>query len=160
MKLLLRWQLAAASMGAAAIHFAVIVPHLNEYRPYGIFFLAVGWFQAIWAVLVVTSEDRRPLALGLVVNALVIGVWVWSRTAGLPLGPGPGTAEEIGASDSISTALEALIVVLTMFLLTRISPWREPSRRVLLEAAIVTWAVVIVLTVPAILAEAETGMGH
>ena len=161
MKPLLRWQLAAASMGAAAIHFAVIVPHLNEYRPYGVFFLAVGWFQAIWAVLVVMSEDRRLLALGLVVNAVVIGVWVWSRTAGLPLGPEPGTAEEIGAADSISTALEAVIVVLTTLLLAHISPWREPSRRIVVGAAIVTWALVIALSVPAILAESETmTMGH
>ena len=153
---LLRWELAAASLGAAGIHFAVIVPHFNEYRPYGVFFLAVAWFQAIWAVLVVTIEDRRLLLAGLIVNAVVIGIRVWSRTAGLPAGPEPGTPEEIGAADSISTALEAVIVVWITLLLAHTFRWREPSRRVVVGSAVVVWGVVILLTVLAILTEAET----
>lgn len=157
----LRWQLVAASLGAAGIHFAVIVPHFNEYRPYGVFFFAVAWFQAIWAVLVVSSEDRRVFLIGLIVNAIVVGIWVWSWTAGLPIGPDPGTAEEIGAADSTSTALEAVIVVWTTLLFAPIPMWREPSRRVVVGSAVVVWTVVIFLTVLAILAEAETAStGH
>jgi hypothetical protein len=158
---LLRWELVAASLGAAGIHFAVIVPHFNEYRPYGVFFLAVAWFQAIWAVLVVTNEDRRLLLAGLAVNAVVVGIWVWSRTAGLPIGPEPGMPEEIGAADSISTALEAVIVVWTTLLLASIFRWREPSRRVVVGSALFVSAAVIVLTVVAIVAEAESAStGH
>jgi hypothetical protein len=56
---LLRWQLAAASLGAAAIHFAVIVPHFNEYTAFGVFFLVVAWFQAAWA-----CWSRRPTTAG------------------------------------------------------------------------------------------------
>lgn len=156
-----RWELAAATTGAAAIHFAVIAPHFVEYRPFGFFFLAIAWFQALWAVLILTTNDRRLLVVGLVVNAIVVGVWVWSRTAGLPIGPEPGTAEEIGAADSISTALEAVIVVGTTLLLAPIPRWREPSRRAVIGSAVVVWTVVILLTALAILAEAETvSTGH
>jgi hypothetical protein len=158
---LLRWELAAASLGAAGIHFAVIVPHFNEYRPYGVFFLAVAWFQALWGVLVVTSGDRRLLLAALVVNAAVIVLWVWSRTAGLPLGPHPGVPEAIGAADVISTALEAVIVAGTSLLLASLVRWREPSRGVVVGSAVLVWVVVIVLTVVAILGEAEAASaGH
>lgn len=158
---LLRWELAAASLGAAGIHFAVIVPHFNEYRPYGVFFLAVAWFQAVWAVLVVTTEDRRLLLLGLIVNAAVVVVWVWSRTAGLPIGPEPGVPEEIRAADVISTGLEASIVVWTTLLLAPVYWWREPSRRVVIGSAVLVWAVVIGLTALAIVVEAEgNSAGH
>ena len=67
---------------------------------------------------------------GLVVNAVVVGIWVWSRTVGLPIGPKPGTPEQIGAADSISTGLEAVIDVWTTLLLAPIFRWREPSRPV------------------------------
>lgn len=153
---LLRWQLAAASLGAAGIHFAVIVPHFNEYTLYGVLFLAVAWFQALWAVLVVVSEDRKVLLAGLLVNAVVIAIWVWSRTAGLPLGPEPGVAEQVGPADAISTGLEALIVLWTTLLLAPIYRWREPSRRFVIGSAVLVWTVVVLVTAIAIFAEAET----
>jgi hypothetical protein len=149
------------SLGAAGIHFVVIVPHFNEYTPYGVFFLAVAWFQATWAVLVVTSADRRLLAVGLAVNAVVVGIWIWSRTGGLPIGPEPGVAEEIGAADIISTVLEAVIVVWTTLLLAPFYRWREPSRRFVIGSAMFVWAVVILVTALAIIAEAESARaGH
>jgi hypothetical protein len=153
---LVRWNLAAVSLGAAGIHFAVIVPHLDEYTPFGIFFLIVAWFQTTWAVLVVATNDRRVLTAGLVVNALVMAIWVWSRTAGLPIGPEPGVAEEIGPADTISTALEAVLVVWTTLLLARVYRWREPSRRFVFGSALFVWAVVVLLTAVAVMAEVES----
>ena len=41
--------LAALSVGAAAIHFAVVFEHFNEYVLYGVFFLIISWAQAIRA---------------------------------------------------------------------------------------------------------------
>ncbi len=35
--------LAALSVGAAAIHFAVIFEHFDEYVLYGVFFLVIAW---------------------------------------------------------------------------------------------------------------------
>lgn len=158
---LLRWQLAAASLGAAAIHFAVIVPHFNKYTPFGIFFLVIPWFQAAWAVLVPIADDRRLLLAGVVLNAVVVLVWIWSRTAGLPIGPAPGIAEEVGAPDGIATSLEAVIIVWTTLLLSPLSRWREPSRHFAVGSAVFVWTVVVVLTALAIIAEAEsTPAGH
>jgi hypothetical protein len=157
---LLRWNLAAASLGAAAMRFAVAVAHFNEYRPYGVFFLAVAWFQAIWATLVVTTAERRLLLVGIVLNAAVVAIWVWSRTAGLPIGPQPGTPEEVGAADSISTGLEAAIVVWATLPLVPFFRWRRPSRGVVVGSALFVWAIVITLTVLAILAEAESTPVH
>jgi hypothetical protein len=158
---LVRWNLAAVSLGAAGIHFAVIVPHLDEYTPFGVFFLIVAWFQATWAVLVVVTDDRRILTAGLVVNALVMAIWVWSRTTGLPIGPEPGVAEDLGPADTISTALEAVLVVWTTLLLARVYRWREPSRRFVLGSAVFVWTVVVLLTAVAIMAEVESPpVGH
>jgi hypothetical protein len=47
---------------------------------------------------------------GAVGNALVIGMWLVSRTIGAPLGPSPWVPETIGIEDSLSTAFEILIV--------------------------------------------------
>src|SRR5215204_3734622 len=59
------------------------------------------------------------LAVGLVVNAAVVAIWIVSRTAGLPIGPEPGTAEPAAFLDVLSTILEIGIVVVTAALLVR-----------------------------------------
>ena len=45
---LLLGALAALSVGAAAIHFAVIFEHFDEYSLYGVFFLVLAWAQLVW----------------------------------------------------------------------------------------------------------------
>src|SRR5215470_13394658 len=47
--------LAALSVGAAAIHFAVTFAHFNEYLLYGVFFLIIAWAQMIWAAAAVVA---------------------------------------------------------------------------------------------------------
>src|SRR5215469_4359432 len=42
--------LTALSVGAAAIHFAVVFEHFAEYILYGVFFLVIAWAQLIWPV--------------------------------------------------------------------------------------------------------------
>src|SRR4051795_1654613 len=42
--------LAAAAVGAGAIHLAFAPEHLVEYRPLGIGFIAAGVLQLLWAV--------------------------------------------------------------------------------------------------------------
>ena len=43
--------LASLSVGAAAIHFAVVFEHFAEYTLYGVFFLVISWAQIIWPVI-------------------------------------------------------------------------------------------------------------
>jgi hypothetical protein len=97
-------------------------------------------------VLVAKTDDRRLLLVGVVANAVVVLVWNWSRTAGLPIGPNPGVAEEVGAPDGVSTTLEAVIIVWTTLLLTQVYRWREPSRRFAVGSAVFVWTVVVGLT--------------
>lgn len=107
------------SVGAALIHFTVIGEHFAEYRLYGAFFFAVSVFQMAWALLVTARPGRWMLLCGAAVNLLIIGAWVQSRTVGLPLGPMPWHRVTAGFGDTVSTALEALLVAFSVVLVHR-----------------------------------------
>lgn len=109
------------SGAAAAVHFAVVGVHFDEYWVFGTFFLVVAWFQAAWAVLVVARPSRSQLLIGAIVNGAVIVIWLWSRTGGLPIGPESGEAEAAEFIDVVATALETLLVIGCLAMLR---PWR------------------------------------
>jgi hypothetical protein len=113
----LRFAVAVASAGAAAIHFAVIDQHVVEYWLFGVFFVVVALAQLGWAVAVVSNPTRTVYVVGALGNALIVMTWVISRTSGLPLGPEAGEPEPVGVADVVSTALEVVIVVGTLPLL-------------------------------------------
>jgi hypothetical protein len=119
--------LAVTSLATAGIHFAVMGEHFREYVAFGVFFSLVAWFQALWALGIAVSPTRPLLTVGLVVNAAVVVIWVVSRTAGLPIGPEPGTAEPAAFLDVLSTILEIGIVVVTATLLLRGRPAASPG---------------------------------
>jgi hypothetical protein len=114
---LLRFAVAVASAGAAAIHFAVIDQHVVEYWLFGVFFVVVALAQLGWVVAVVSTPTRTVYVVGALGNALIVMTWVLSRTSGLPLGPEAGEPEPVGVADVVSTALEVVIVVGTLLLL-------------------------------------------
>jgi len=156
--------LAALSMAAAAIHFAVMGEHFAEYVPFGVFFSVVAWLQASWAVGVIVLPSRRLLLAGLVGNALVALVWLASRTAGLPIGPEAGAPEPASFVDVLSTILEVAIVVGTATLLLRGRPtpsvqrlrvWLGLAGLVVTLAMLTTWSVAAGAT-----SEGEQGMDH
>jgi hypothetical protein len=158
---LIRWQLAAFSAGAAALHFAEVELHLDEWWLFGAFFFAVAWFQVGWAVLVVVRGERFLLTTGLAVNAAVVLIWVWSRTTGLPMGPEAGEPEAIGAADLFATILELVILLGATVLLSRIRPSREPSRAAVIATAISAWVLVVAATALAFfLAPEESAVPH
>ncbi len=119
--------LAVTSLATAGIHFAVMGEHFREYVAFGVFFSLVAWFQALWAIGVVVAPTRPMLTVGLVVNAAVVAIWIVSRTAGLPIGPEPGTAEPAAFLDVLSTVLEIGIVAVTATLLVRGHPASSPD---------------------------------
>jgi hypothetical protein len=105
----------ALSLGAAAVHLWVVPEHAAEFQPFGLAFLVVAIFQARWASIYVARRPRRLLQLGLLVNAAVIAVWVWSRTAGLPWGATPNTPEPFGGADLTATSFElGLVAILAL----------------------------------------------
>jgi hypothetical protein len=143
--------LASLSVGAAAIHFAVIFEHFAEYALYGAFFLVIAWAQMIWAAVVLWRPSRPWLWLGLAGNALVLVVYVASRTAGLPIGPDVGHPEPAGGLDVVSAVLELALVAGCAALLWRPSLADRPVRRLGGFAGVATLAAVpaIVIAVTA-----------
>src|SRR5262245_12292004 len=108
----LRLSAALFLLGAACIHLAVVPEHLVEYASFGLFFLAVGLAQGALAVALLVRPSSRLLLVGAAGNLVVIGVWLASRTLGLP--GLPGTPEAIGLPDLLATMMEYAAVVLLL----------------------------------------------
>ena len=115
----LRWLLAALSLGAGVIHFAVSGEHYDVSWAHGTFFAVVAWLQLSWAVAVVLRPTRSLLTAGVLLNAGILGVWVVSRIWGVPIGPDAWTPESIAVSDALSSAFELGIVALALAVLVR-----------------------------------------
>jgi hypothetical protein len=98
------------SLGAAAIHFAVVPEHFEEWWAFGLFFVTVGWFQALWPMAYLVQPSRQLVWLGIGVNLATVFVWVWSRTAGLPFGPEAGIVENVGSRDLLASVFELVLV--------------------------------------------------
>ncbi len=121
--------LASLSVGAAAIHFAVVFEHFAEYTLYGVFFLMISWAQLIWPVVLIWRPSRLWLWLGIAGNAVVIAVYIASRTIGLPFGPDLHNPESVGALDVVSCVLEFGLIVGCAALLWRPSFADRPVAR-------------------------------
>jgi hypothetical protein len=121
--------LAALSAGAAAIHFAVTFGHFADYTLYGVFFLVLSWAQLIWPAVLFWRPSRPWLWLGIGGNAIVLAVYVASRTTGLPFGPDLHHPEAVGALDVVSCVLEAGLIAGCAALLWRPSLADRPAAR-------------------------------
>jgi len=115
----LRWVLAALSLGAGVIHFAVSGEHYDLSWAHGTFFAVIAWLQLSWAVAVVLRPTRRLLIAGVLLNAGILGVWAVSRVWGIPIGPDAWTPESIAVSDALSSACELGIVALALAVVVR-----------------------------------------
>jgi hypothetical protein len=150
--------MAALSVGAAAIHFAVMFEHFSEYSLYGVFFLILAWAQLVWPVVLIALPSltwsparARPagfpvgwswsgltpvaarrvavwLWLGIVGNAGVLVVYFSSRSIGLPIGPDTKTVEAWGGLDLVCAIEEILLVVIAAAVLARPGLLARPVR--------------------------------
>ena len=140
----------AAAAGSALVHFAVAPEHFGEWRGFGLFFVLCAEVQLGWALLLGRTHGPRMLSLGLTGSLLLVGLWVLSRTSGLPFGPDPGVAEEVGIPDLVSVALELLTASACAWALlapTQSSPRvRAPLRTVavVFAVALTTWGLTAV----------------
>src|ERR687897_213416 len=115
----LRWFLAALSVGAGFIHFAVSGGHYDVSWMHVTFFAVLAWLQIAWAVGVILRPTRRFLTPRGVPNPRVVRVWGNSRIWGVPVGPDAWTPEAVSLADVLSTGFEAGIVVLSLAVLVR-----------------------------------------
>ena len=119
---------AALSIVAGYIHLVVAPEHFKEWWGYGIFFLTVAIAQAVYGVALLLRPRRSLLAVGFIGNLLLIVLWVWTRTVGVPLiGPGAGEREAVASIDMVSKAVE-LALVLSLAALMRGQHPSAPER--------------------------------
>src|ERR1700733_3763140 len=162
---LLLGALAALSVGAAAIHFAVIFEHFDEYSLYGVFFLVLAWAQLVWpAVLVALALAARRVAawlwLGIAGNAVVLVIYFASRSIGLPIGPDTTQVEAWGGLDLVCAAEEILLVVIAAAVLARPGLLARPVRfrsRAWSLASLLAAPVVVVAATAAVMTPAWAG---
>jgi FtsP/CotA-like multicopper oxidase with cupredoxin domain len=115
-------------LGAAVIHFAVVSEHLQEYPPYGVFFVVAGLVQVALAGAVLAAPGRRLFLAGAAVSLGLVALWAVSHTTGLPLGPAPGRPEQPGIPDVICVALELAAACLFLLLAGRRARRAAPRR--------------------------------
>lgn len=123
-----------AMAGAGAVHLAAVFDHWHEWRPAGVFMLAAGFVQLIWIAWVGNDVTQRKLIAGVAGNAAIVGVWLATRTIGLPFGPMAGVAEEPHLPDLVATGLEVLFVIAAAGMLIDGAP--RPARRLMALAVV------------------------
>jgi hypothetical protein len=78
---------ALLTLGAPIIHSLVVAHHLQEYLPFGLFFIVVGAAQVALAGAIVVWPSRKLFAWAAVGTLAVLALYAVSRTVGLPFGP-------------------------------------------------------------------------
>jgi hypothetical protein len=129
---------AVLSLLAAWVHLAYTASHLRQWWAYGVFFLATGVGQALFAPLVLRRPAPAVALLGIAGNLAIVGMYVVSRTAGPPLGPHAHVPEPAGPIDLATTGAEIVLVgVLLTLLGARMRRWAVNG---LLAGGAVLWA--------------------
>ena len=108
--------LAVGSLIVAGIHVSVCPEHFKENALYGSFFVVLATSQAGWAALVLARPRRLILRLGAAANVATIGLWLVSRTSGLPFGPEKWEVESFGRLDIAASVIEAALAAAALCL--------------------------------------------
>jgi hypothetical protein len=97
---------------AALIHYYVMPPHFEEWWGYGTFFLVVGAFQGLYALVLLQWPGPSLFFCGIVANLGVVALWLVTRTVGIPFfGPHAGEVEAFGVADLAATTVELALSV-------------------------------------------------
>jgi hypothetical protein len=153
----LAWVLAGLSAAAGVIHFAVLTEHTGGDLIVPIGFAVTGWIQlAIAGVIVARRPSPALYWTAIVANLVFIGIWAWSRTAGLPFDPYNGVAEPVGALDLTAALLQAATIVVASVLLIAPDAMKVPSRVSLVVGLELLALATIVMVVP----QSDSGSGH
>ena len=96
----------------AAIHFQVAPEHYSEWWGYGTFFVLCAAAELMFFWTVARHPTPLVLQVGIWGSMATIMMYLVSRTAGIPLGPGSGAVEGIDLLGIEATTAEALLVVI------------------------------------------------
>jgi hypothetical protein len=117
LRLVLRVVVASTLVGAAVIHAAQAPSHLAEWWAAGVTFVGLAAAQAVLGAAAAVWADRWVWQLAQAVSLATIGLWILSRTVGLPGGPEAGLPEPLGRADLVATGLETATVLAASLLL-------------------------------------------
>ncbi|MBI2844927.1 MAG: hypothetical protein HYX86_00100 [Chloroflexi bacterium] len=123
----LRLWAAALSIGAALIHGIATPEHLAEWWGYGLFFIAAAMAQGFYGFILLLqpwrydetgaitrsgeSYARLFYILGVAGNAAIIGLYIITRTVGIPFfGPEAGEVEPVTPISVISKVIEVALI--------------------------------------------------
>jgi hypothetical protein len=127
----LRAAVATVTLGTAWVHLAYFESHWAQWWAYGAFFLVVGVAQALFALLILARPRPWVAVAGIAGTLAVIGMYVASRTIGMPVGPHADFAERAGTVDLATTAAEVGVVAMLLVLVG------GGTRRAVLNAVLV-----------------------
>jgi hypothetical protein len=125
------------SLLAALAHALAAPSHLAEWWAYGAFFVTTVLGQAGFAALVLVRQQTWLLLAGITGNLAIVGMYVLSRTNGVPLGPHGGHVEAAGVLDVTCTACELGVVAACVALLPPLLSARTVT--VLMTAGVLLW---------------------
>ena len=98
--------IAASLAGAGLIHLAFAPIHLQDSATHGAFFVVAAWAQLLLAGLIITRRGgRATLAATVAVQAVILGVWIVSRTSGIS-----GVVEPFGVPDVLASCFEIVAI--------------------------------------------------
>jgi hypothetical protein len=133
--------IALASIAAGAINLAAAATIGRDSTQNLAFFVVVAAAQLAWGAVALARAPRWWLALGAVGNLVVVATWVASRTVGLPFGEYAGITLPVKFPDTLTTVLEAVIVLGAAALLVR---GQGPARSVARSPGVAVAAAVVV----------------
>jgi hypothetical protein len=115
---------ASLSLGAGLVHLEVTDDHWVVWWGYGLFFLLTGIGQVLYAAAVVKWPRAAVLWIGIVGNLAIVGMYLITRTNGIPAGPGAGHIERAGSGDFVTTVGEFVLAgMLIAALGPRVRSW-------------------------------------
>ena len=95
---------------AALIHAKALFDHASHYWLFGVFFGVLAYAQVFWAFLVYRRPgERRWFMPAAVVSLAVVGLWLVTRSVGLPFGPWAGRPEPLAITDITASLNELLL---------------------------------------------------
>src|SRR4051794_28129990 len=112
--------LVALSGSAGVIHARALFDHASHYWLFGVFFGVLTYAQVLWAMQVYRRpDDRRWFRTVAAGNLVVVGIWLVSRTVGLPFGPWAGEAEPLALNDMTASAIQLVVSALIVAMVYR-----------------------------------------
>jgi hypothetical protein len=155
----LGWAAAGLMAGAGVIHLAFAPDHIAEYLPFGVAFYVMGVGQIAAALAVVALGRSRRLLWGAVwANLGICGLWLVTRTVGLPIGAEHWTPEKVGLADSVCVVFQlAAAAVLGLMLGRRPALVRVRDRHIGLRIAATALAIFALAVAPVTIHASSTG---